>query len=605
MIPYLLAIAGGYLIAQSRKQDTFADGGGKMADGGMAEGGMIWASPTLRKKYEFAFGKDFKPEYAIESSKKESLIESYYWNYLLDVLEIEELDEKVANDWKVATEVEDGKLVQKGPYRTRYMYSPSLDRLREQNEGEWYSYGSVSDTFADGGIMVEKMADGGSMDVVNAEISTIKRNIMGTTSFVMKIKGMRNPQDFIVYPISADQAGKPIMIQSDTRFGFLDLSSGRGLMSQSHANGAYSYHFTMDKKVPFKISETDLQRLKDNISDTAGSRVGSKGIVSDNSGANLMAKGGSISKADVVDTIKKLKSVVEEIKYYKEQIESDEVSEVEKDIYQNKLPDLYANESHLANRLRYEVRIYVIDKGKPVALSQSEYDFSKSYLKKGGSIESIEEALERFDVTNLDAFEKMQYDNFSKSVGKQQALQVLINSVEGDYSQLSPDLRAIAEKFKMAKGGKFEYKSTEVKSRVQVGGFYIYSDYNDNPYETNPDRKFIAYIPAFAEDGYFPYSAYPTRAEAVENAREYYQGDFDAGKFEPTEDYVKRLKKKSGNTMKSGGKVKKYKYYIEFLNKKKGFSRDKKVFDTEEEAVRWGRKNLERFNYDMLKIEFD
>lgn len=234
----------------------------------------------------------------------------------------------------------------------------------------------------------------------------------------------------------------------------------------------------------------------------------------------------------------------------------------------------------------------------------------KWFFDDGGNISeyadggTIEEALERFDVTKLDAFEKMQYDNFSKSVGKQQALQVLINSVEGDYSELSPHLRAIAEKFKMAKGGKFEYKSTEVKSRVQVGGFYIYSDYNDNPYETNPDRKFIAYIPAFAEDGYFPYSAYPTRAEAVENAREYYQADFDAGKFEPTEDYVKRLKKKSGNTMKSGGKVKKYKYYIEFLNKKKGFSRDKKVFDTEEEAVRWGRKNLERFNYDMLKIEF-
>jgi hypothetical protein len=122
-----------------------------------ADGGMIWASPNLRKKYEDAFGKiqDMLPEYAIESSKKELLIESYYWNYLLDVLEIEELDEKVANDWKVAREVEDGKLVQKGPYATRYMYSPSLDRLREQNEGEWYQYGSVSDTFAKGGIVTK------------------------------------------------------------------------------------------------------------------------------------------------------------------------------------------------------------------------------------------------------------------------------------------------------------------------------------------------------------------------------------------------------------------------------------------------------------------
>jgi hypothetical protein len=145
---------------------------------------------------------------------------------------------------------------------------------------------------ADGGYM----ADGGMMDVVNTEVSTIRRNIMGTTSMVMKIKGMKKPQDFIVYPISADQAGKPITIQSDTRFGFLDLSSGRGLMSQSHPNGAYSYHFTADKKVPFKLSETDLQRIKEHISGTAGSSVGNMGISSDNSGASMMADGGEVKK---------------------------------------------------------------------------------------------------------------------------------------------------------------------------------------------------------------------------------------------------------------------------------------------------------------------
>jgi hypothetical protein len=145
---------------------------------------------------------------------------------------------------------------------------------------------------ADGGYM----ADGGMMDVVNAEISTIRRNIMGTTSFMMKIKGMRNPQDFSVYPISTDQSGQPIKIQSATRFGFLDLSSGRGLMSQSHPNGAYSYHFTADKKVPFKLSETDLQRIKEHISGTAGSSVGNMGISSDNSGASMMAQGGEVKK---------------------------------------------------------------------------------------------------------------------------------------------------------------------------------------------------------------------------------------------------------------------------------------------------------------------
>jgi hypothetical protein len=139
-------------------------------------------------------------------------------------------------------------------------------------------------------------ADGGVMDEVNTEVLSVKGNIMGTTSLLMKIKGMKKPQDFIVYPISADQAGKPITIQSDTRFGYLDLKSGRGLMSQSHSNGAYSYHFSADKKVPFKLSETDVQKIKEHLSSTAGSKVGNSVVFSDNSGASMMADGGMMAK---------------------------------------------------------------------------------------------------------------------------------------------------------------------------------------------------------------------------------------------------------------------------------------------------------------------
>ena len=53
--------------------------------------------------------------------------------------------------------------------------------------------------------------------------------------------------------------------------------------------------------------------------------------------------------------------------------------------------------------------------------------------------------LVNFDIDNLDAFEFRQYENFSKSLSKAQALQVLINDVEGDYSQLSEELSKIAE----------------------------------------------------------------------------------------------------------------------------------------------------------------
>jgi hypothetical protein len=66
----------------------------------------------------------------------------------------------------------------------------------------------------------------------------------------------------------------------------------------------------------------------------------------------------------------------------------------------------------------------------------------------GGEMQgnNIDSELEDFDLDNLDPFETMQYNNFSKSMGKVGALQVLINSVEGDYSQLSEELSELAEK---------------------------------------------------------------------------------------------------------------------------------------------------------------
>lgn len=75
---------------------------------------------------------------------------------------------------------------------------------------------------------------------------------------------------------------------------------------------------------------------------------------------------------------------------------------------------------------------------------------SEDNMANGGSIDT---ELEKFDTDKLDAFERLQYMNFEKSVGKARALKVLINNVEGDYSQLSPKLRAIAKKYKMKDGG--------------------------------------------------------------------------------------------------------------------------------------------------------
>jgi SAM-dependent methyltransferase len=76
-------------------------------------------------------------------------------------------------------------------------------------------------------------------------------------------------------------------------------------------------------------------------------------------------------------------------------------------------------------------------------------DWAKK-AKDGSMIEFVDlnraiSLLKNFDINDLDAFERMQYDDFIKHSSKEQVLQILINNVEGDYSQLSPKLAEIAE----------------------------------------------------------------------------------------------------------------------------------------------------------------
>jgi hypothetical protein len=74
------------------------------------------------------------------------------------------------------------------------------------------------------------------------------------------------------------------------------LVKGFGVMSQSHSNGAYFVHLQMDKLTSFTMSEKDLKDLKDFINKTSGANVGTRGIVSDNSGASgVYADGGEIT----------------------------------------------------------------------------------------------------------------------------------------------------------------------------------------------------------------------------------------------------------------------------------------------------------------------
>jgi hypothetical protein len=119
---------------------------------------------------------------------------------------------------------------------------------------------------------------------------------MGTLSFDMKLPNMRKEQDFIVYP--ASEKTDYITIQSGTRFGKIEMTTGRGLMSQSHANGAYAVHMHIDKLVKFQLTDSQLEKLKEELAKTAGSSVGRSVVISDNSYADKFASGGYVEEGE-------------------------------------------------------------------------------------------------------------------------------------------------------------------------------------------------------------------------------------------------------------------------------------------------------------------
>lgn len=116
-------------------------------------------------------------------------------------------------------------------------------------------------------------------------ITNIRKNRMGTVSFNGKFQGMRKAQDFIVYPMHAGNDASKAQIQSDTRIGSIDLTSGTIMLSPSRSGGSYGVHMILAANVG-KLSVEDLFMLKAQIFDTAHGHAGTNGVVyTDNSAA--------------------------------------------------------------------------------------------------------------------------------------------------------------------------------------------------------------------------------------------------------------------------------------------------------------------------------
>jgi hypothetical protein len=119
------------------------------------------------------------------------------------------------------------------------------------------------------------------------QIANCHKNSMGTVSFDGRFPGMNKPQDFIVYPMQ--DSGEEIRIQSDHRFGSIDLATGEGVLSANRADYANSVwlHLCMIRGTAkvFKLEAEELQTLRQWVKSTGGLLVGSSIVKCDNTGA--------------------------------------------------------------------------------------------------------------------------------------------------------------------------------------------------------------------------------------------------------------------------------------------------------------------------------
>ncbi len=142
----------------------------------------------------------------------------------------------------------------------------------------------------------EKEAKQYNKEIKTPELSGLRRNIMGTTSFTLKGGSMRKPQEFIIYPKNENDGLPPYIfqIQSDTRIGLIDMKNGgRMLATPPVSSGAYGVHlqFALENKTAQSLGtleKSDYEALFDAIGATAntwGDRT--EVITTDNTGAGL------------------------------------------------------------------------------------------------------------------------------------------------------------------------------------------------------------------------------------------------------------------------------------------------------------------------------
>ena len=90
-----------------------------------------------------------------------------------------------------------------------------------------------------------------------------------------------------------------------------------------------------------------------------------------------------------------------------------------------------------------------------------------------------------FDVSSLDALEKIQYKDLTEKskLSKEDALSIIINNVEGDYEQLSSKLSKIAKQLaELSKGQMTLFADGGMSKDTDVKHFKILKDFKREEY---------------------------------------------------------------------------------------------------------------------------
>ena len=125
------------------------------------------------------------------------------------------------------------------------------------------------------------------------EIVSLKKNCLGTMSFVLKMGKMKKAEDFITYPVQRDDDGSKIRLQSHHRWAELNTKTGEIDLSARRAQYANSW-FLLECKAK-GIAEKDkatpeqLETILNAVRGTASPMAGGNNILSmycDNSNAD-------------------------------------------------------------------------------------------------------------------------------------------------------------------------------------------------------------------------------------------------------------------------------------------------------------------------------